>query len=311
VIAYNFQIKEKEDSVFKAIELDSVLVKSQYKYARRQGNKFVVSFRGSPFYKDKSIAEALSICPLIVRINESFNILGKSSTVIYIDGRPSTLDGEHLYALLNSEMAKEIDHVEIIASPTAQYDASMKSGIINIITSRKSEIGFMSMLQGGVTRGKKWGGNGSSLFALKNKNLNINLFLNGIHSLKSRISSNHYFFSDENNKDEKSLLNQKGTPFALSYSTDWTLKNNNLGLEYSFSNLKVDNRANQIVNGIHLGDKNSNIRNVNHTLQLYDTYHLKFIDMSLLYNMYFRRNNIILPNFSTGAKVKEYCLSLH
>jgi hypothetical protein len=53
---------------------------------------YTISFKNSPFYKDKSVTEALGRCPLISHTDESFNILGKVSTLIYINGKPSTLE---------------------------------------------------------------------------------------------------------------------------------------------------------------------------------------------------------------------------
>lgn len=83
--------------------LDEVIVKSKYQYAKRKGDKFMISFKGSTFYEGKTIAEGLGLCPLISRQGDIFKILGKESTVIYVNGRPSTLTGVDLAAYLDTK----------------------------------------------------------------------------------------------------------------------------------------------------------------------------------------------------------------
>ena len=41
--------------------LGEIVVKSQYRYAKREGDGYVVSFKGSPFYKGKTLLDPLSV----------------------------------------------------------------------------------------------------------------------------------------------------------------------------------------------------------------------------------------------------------
>ena len=57
-----------EDSMRTQV-LDEITVNSQYRYIKRKGDKFVVSFKGSSFFEGNTIAEGLGLCPFISRQN--------------------------------------------------------------------------------------------------------------------------------------------------------------------------------------------------------------------------------------------------
>ena len=158
--------------------LDEVIVKSKYQYAKRKGDKFMISFKGSTFYEGKTIAEGLGLCPLISRQGDIFKILGKESTVIYVNGRPSTLTGVDLAAYLDTKKIDEIERVEIITMPSGKFASANNSGIINIITSQKDKVGAMAMLNTGVVKGRFWGELINGMFAFSIKKVNINIFAN-------------------------------------------------------------------------------------------------------------------------------------
>lgn len=282
------------DSMENVISLDEVVIKKRYSYAKRVGNKFLVSFKGSPFYKDKTIAEGLTMCPLIDRKDDAFSIFGKEETEIYIDGKPSVLNGQEIYALLNSKMTSDIDHIEIIPNPSSKYDASKHSGIINIILSRnKHDTGLMSMLNGGITKAKKWSEKGSGMFTMGLRNVNMNLLVNGVHSNMSRTSTTNYNFQNVSAKEESSRFKQKGSPILTMFSTEWTAKQNNIGFAYNFSTLHVNSAAEQLLNFNKIFDKSSIISNKNHVLQLYDEYSHGSTKINFLYNFYYRNNKVM------------------
>jgi outer membrane receptor protein involved in Fe transport len=58
-----------------------------------------------------------------------------------IDGKPSLLSGEELKQYLKSVDGANIKSVEIIANPSAKYDASGSAGIFNIVL-KKSATGL-------------------------------------------------------------------------------------------------------------------------------------------------------------------------
>ena len=89
-----------------------------------------------------------------VRIDNSNNISisGRQSALITIDGKPTNLSGEDLVSVLRSMQSNTIDHIELITSTSAKYDAS-GSGIINIVSKQGKSTG----LNGTVTASQGYG----------------------------------------------------------------------------------------------------------------------------------------------------------
>lgn len=278
------------EDTLQTLSLDEVVVKSQYRYAKRKGNKFVVSFKGSPFYEGKTIAEGLGLCPLINRQGDLFQILGKESTVIYIDGRPSTLNGKDLMAYLDTKKIDEIERVEIIAMPSGKYADANKSGVINLVTSPKSKVGAMAMINVGAMKGHNFGGLVNGMLAFNVKDVSINIFTSYANQKKERKSESLYEFSDNEYIRELSDFTQHGKPFAATSSVEWGKRNNLLGCSYTYSSLLLDADYNISSNNTLTWMKNSNSNNHYNTLQIYDDWNIGKNTISFLYSFYDRRN---------------------
>lgn len=68
--------------------------------------------------------------------------LNGSEVAVWLDGRPSNLSGKELEVLLQSTDGTTIDRIEIMAHPSAKYDAAGGGGIINIVTKKNFMDGF-------------------------------------------------------------------------------------------------------------------------------------------------------------------------
>ena len=270
--------------------LGEIVVKSQYRYAKRKGDGYVVSFKGSPFYKGKTLEEGLTLCPLLTKREDSFSIVGKESASIYINGRPSTMTGSDLMAYLSTRSTDEVDHIEIMPNPSGKYKTSNKAGVINIVTKASSSVGFMGTVSDKVTKGKKWGDQVNALFALGLKNLNFNLFATYANQSKSRYSGTTYYFDEASPKRETSNFRQKGQPLTTMLSGEWKLGKNLLGVSYTYASLRVDQDADNTSVDNEPFKKLTDTRNVNHTLQVYDDMKWGNTTLSLLYNYYYRKN---------------------
>lgn len=270
--------------------LGEVVVKSQYQYAKRKGDGYVVSFKGSPFYKGKTLEEGLTLCPLLTRQGESFSIVGKEFASIYIDGRLSTMTGSDLMAYLSTRSTDEVDHIEIMPNPSGRYKTSNKAGVINIVTKAAGSVGLMGTVSDKLTKGKKWGDQVNALFALGLKNLNLNLFATYANQSKSRYSSTTYYFDEASPKRETSSFRQKGQPLTTMLSGEWKLGKNLLGVSYTYASLRVDQDADNMSVDNEPFKKLTDTRNANHTLQVYDDMKLGNTTLSLLYNYYYRKN---------------------
>ncbi len=111
-----------------------------------------------------------------LRGNENVNIL--------INGKPSPLDNAELLQQISSD---EISQIEIITSPSAKYQASGLTGIINIITHKKVRKGLSITTNANVN--SLGGYNPKISFQFGHSNLNFKLG----GGYRKRISKNHNF----------------------------------------------------------------------------------------------------------------------
>lgn len=105
-------------------------------------DKVVMNVSESAFAQGSDALELIKKAPGVT-IDKDGNIkLNGKNVSVWIDGRPSQLDGKSLEALLRSTNGESIDKFEIMEHPSAKYDAAGQGGIINIKTKRNLRQGF-------------------------------------------------------------------------------------------------------------------------------------------------------------------------
>ncbi|MFP4556864.1 MAG: TonB-dependent receptor domain-containing protein [Bacteroidales bacterium] len=81
------------------------------------------------------------------------SVRGTTDFMVYLNGRPTQIEPS---ILLGQIAANNIESIDIITVPSAQYDAQGKGGIINIVTKTKGVEGF-SLSANGQLGGAPWG----------------------------------------------------------------------------------------------------------------------------------------------------------
>jgi iron complex outermembrane recepter protein len=91
--------------------------------------------------------ELLRKSPGVQVDNENrISLNNKSGVIIYIDGRPSNLEGSDLVSVLTSMQSSNIEAIEIITNPSAKFQAGGNAGIINIRLKKNKAYGFNGTL---------------------------------------------------------------------------------------------------------------------------------------------------------------------
>lgn len=109
----------------------------------------------------RSVLEGLP--SIRIDMDGSISFRGSESVSLHINGEPASLEGQSLVSYLESLSANAVERVETIPNPSAKYEPTGMSGIINIVLRQDLEAGW----NGGVTLGTerdangKYGGNGS------------------------------------------------------------------------------------------------------------------------------------------------------
>ena len=117
-------------------KLNGVEVKGQRPLVKMKDNAFVTTVEGSYLAKMGTGNDVLGQIPGVLRDGESIEVIGRGKPLIYINGRqmrnPSELDQ------LSSDQIKDVD---VIMTPGAKYDATVKA-VIRIKTIRPVGEGF-------------------------------------------------------------------------------------------------------------------------------------------------------------------------
>ena len=104
-----------------------------------------------------SLSDVLAVIPSVdVDPDGIVSLRGDTNVLILIDGKPSTqLSGPAAGDNLQSIPAKDIERIEILTTPPAQFKADGASGVINIITRKKRPEGVSGSAQGSLGNGDR------------------------------------------------------------------------------------------------------------------------------------------------------------
>ncbi len=114
-------------------------------------------------------AEVLEKSPSVrVDVEGNVTLRGSSNFKVFIDGKPSVLDGNEA---LQQIPANTIENIEIITNPSVKYDPDGTAGIININLKKSRLKGFSGIADVTAATGDKYGAD--VYMNYKNRNWNI------------------------------------------------------------------------------------------------------------------------------------------
>jgi hypothetical protein len=144
----NAQISSQQDTT-KPIALKGAVITAHNDFIKAGKSGFVVTISGNIETRGKETVEVLKQLPTLHVSDNTLNMTGKSSVIVYVNDRPVHLGGRTLLSYLNSLPSEIIKSVEIISTPPAKYDAAGNIGIINIITKKNISPGWKGSIKGG------------------------------------------------------------------------------------------------------------------------------------------------------------------
>src|SRR5579863_2953279 len=112
-----------------------------------------------------TLSDILSVIPSVdVDPDGIVSLRGDTNVLILIDGKPSTqFSGSAAGDNLQSIPAQDIERIEVLTTPPAQFKADGAAGVINIITRKKHPKGVSGSAQASLGSGGRYvtGANGS------------------------------------------------------------------------------------------------------------------------------------------------------
>lgn len=155
-------------------ELQGVTVKAQKPLLEIRPDKTVFNVEGSITASGSNAFDLLRKSPgVVIDNNDNITMLGRAGIRIYIDGRPSPMQGNDLAQFLRSLQSNEIEAIELITNPSAKYDAQGNAGIINIRLKKDKKLGANGNVNLGYSTGEKAWYNGGFSANYRNKKTNL------------------------------------------------------------------------------------------------------------------------------------------
>lgn len=112
--------------------LQGAVISSHKKLIEVKLDKLVMNISESATTQGSNGREILRRAPGVYIDHEGNVTLNGQPVSVWVDGRPSNLSGKELEALLTATDGTTIDRIEIMAHPSAKYDAQGSGGIIDI-----------------------------------------------------------------------------------------------------------------------------------------------------------------------------------
>lgn len=169
-------------------ELKGVEIVRQKPLIERQVDKTVLNIENSTLAAGNSALEILQKAPgVTVDKDGKISLMGKQGVNVMIDGKPTYLSAEQLANLLRSTEGNAIQSIELITNPSAKYDASGNSGIINIKLKKNRNYGTNGSVLAGAGYGQYYKANGG--LTLNHREKKFNVFGNIDYGRNKRFSS--------------------------------------------------------------------------------------------------------------------------
>ncbi len=165
-----------------AQNLQTVTIQAEKPFIERQADRTVVNIENSIVQTGSSVLEVMEKLPG-VQVNQDglISLKGKQGVSVMMDGKPTVLSGQDLANMLRGTSSASIQKIEIITNPSAKYDASGNSGIINIVSKKNKREGFNGSINGGYGQGRYEKYNSGFNLSLKEKKYNLFMSYNYSH----------------------------------------------------------------------------------------------------------------------------------
>jgi outer membrane receptor protein involved in Fe transport len=141
----NFELEED------VLALNEVVVMQNKSLIKLSRDKMIVDIEKAGFGNGNDGLETLSKLPG-VQLDKDENVVfrGSNNLQIMSDGKPSLLTGEELKQYLKTLDGANIKAVEIIANPSAKYDAAGSAGIFNIVLKKSAANGLTGNVRSSI-----------------------------------------------------------------------------------------------------------------------------------------------------------------
>ncbi|GAB3499926.1 outer membrane beta-barrel family protein [Spirosoma knui] len=169
-VELNVQIKEAVQA------LAEVQVRGQKPFIEQTLDRTIVHVENSPAGSGTTAIEVLKRAPGVsVDENGTLSFNGKSPVLVLIDGQTSYLSAAQLYQLLKTMPSSQLARLELLANPSAKYDAAGSAGVIDIRLKKEQRTGLNGVLNLSYGQGRYAKHNSGGSLSLRQGNWEVAL----------------------------------------------------------------------------------------------------------------------------------------
>lgn len=292
-------------------DLNEVSLVARKKLLTISAEKTVLNVSNFTNLTGLSALEVLRRTPgVILDKDNNISLKGKSGVRIFMDGRPTQLQGDDLIQLLKGMLASDIESIEVISTPSAKYDAAGTAGIINIVLKKNKGFGNNASIDLGLVYSKTMKYNGTVSFNHRDKRLSVF----GNYSINAGNWENYMSLYRKQNGytfDQQAIENKNSTNQNTKIGVDYTInKKNVIGINaignFSKGEWTSDSRTpitidslekiTQVLVATNIQPSTSTNLNFNLNYRYSDTLGTKF-STDADYGYYGNRQNSFQPNY--------------
>ncbi|HEY4110359.1 outer membrane beta-barrel family protein [Puia sp.] len=256
----------------KADSLKAITVTGRKPPVEVKADRTIVNVEGSINAVGQDVLDLLRKSPgVMVDKDNNISLSGKNGIKVYIDGRQVPLNGTDLADYLKTLQSSEIESIELIANPSAKYDAAGNAGIINIRLKKNKSFGNNGSLTGGYHIGTHSNYNGG--VSLNHRDAHLNWFGNyDYNNTTNAIDMGLYRIQLDTLFDQHSVIQPHLSSHTFKTGLDYFLnKNNTLGVmvDGSLSNFSTPTDA--VTHISYLPDGTADKKQPNRVLQADNT----------------------------------------
>ncbi|WP_188560279.1 outer membrane beta-barrel protein [Hymenobacter frigidus] len=157
-----------------ATALKEVTVTARKPLFEHRADRTVVNVADSPLTAGATTMEVLSRSPgLTVDASDNLVLRGRQGLLVVIDGKRVPLTGTELASYLRALPAEQLESIELISNPPAQYDAQGGAGVIAINLKKDQRLGTNGSANASYGRGEYGKFTGGVALNHRRKNLNF------------------------------------------------------------------------------------------------------------------------------------------